>query len=150
MGLKLSTDKSIIYATTAEACKRLAACVRNANMPSAVVDSCRSLGIEFQSRAAKVVSHQKKHQFCKGVFTRQCCMGANFMIWDQILCEKLDHLPTVRCGEVNNTCPTICHLCCQRRLNRSHGCGRCSSNLMCFDIAWSRQSVRCLGHSGTR
>ena len=56
LGLKISMDKSVMYATTPAARKQLASHLRNAGLPPTVVDSGKSLGCEFQSRAARVVS----------------------------------------------------------------------------------------------
>ena len=60
IGLSLSINKTVSYATTAPARKRLAACLKACHWPSDVSDTGTSLGIQFQSRAAKVIDLREK------------------------------------------------------------------------------------------
>ena len=60
LGIKISMQKSVMYATTPLARKRLAKCLKDANLGGSVVDSGKSLGFEFQSRASKVVNLRDK------------------------------------------------------------------------------------------
>ena len=54
LGLKISVVKSVLHATTSDARKHMASCLRRAGLPSTVAGSRKSVGVEFQSRAAEV------------------------------------------------------------------------------------------------
>ena len=60
VGLSLSTKKTVSYATSAPARKRLAACLKNKRWPCSVSDTGTSLGMQFQARAAKVTDLREK------------------------------------------------------------------------------------------
>ena len=65
LGLKISVEKSLLYATTTDARKHLSKCLKEGLRLTAgrgrfLVDSGKSLGYEFQSRAAKVTSLTEK------------------------------------------------------------------------------------------
>ena len=56
LGLKLSMTKTVMYATTGPARKRLSKCIGEENLQLAVHDTCIGLGVEFQARGRRVTS----------------------------------------------------------------------------------------------
>ena len=59
-GLHLSTSKTVAYATTPWARKRLAQCLKAQGFPSDVRDTGTNLGIQFHARNAKVIDFREK------------------------------------------------------------------------------------------
>ena len=60
IGLHLSTAKTIAYATLPQARKRLARCLKEWGFPSDVQDTGTCLGIQIQSRNAKVIDMREQ------------------------------------------------------------------------------------------
>ena len=66
IGLVISPSKTLMYATTPLARKKLAGVLRVNQYPDKVVDSGLSLGVEFQSRSKKVTTiRDERVQACK-------------------------------------------------------------------------------------
>ena len=59
-GLSLSIKKTVPYATTPQARKRLAQCLKSNGFPSDVADTGPCLGIQFQARGAKATDLREK------------------------------------------------------------------------------------------